>query len=98
MRQGFYERNGCQMFSGEATFIDEQHISVRYADGSCDVLSADKIVIATGSRPYCPSDVDFNHSRIYNSDTILNLTHELAMSLFMVLVLSAVNMHLFSVD
>lgn len=76
MRQGFYERNGCQMFSGEATFIDEQHISVRYADGSCDVLSADKIVIATGSRPYCPSDVDFNHSRIYNSDTILNLTHE----------------------
>ncbi len=76
MRQGFYERNGCQMFSGEATFIDEQHVSVRYADGSCDVLSADKIVIATGSRPYCPSDVDFNHSRIYNSDTILNLTHE----------------------
>ncbi|HGN1707759.1 TPA: Si-specific NAD(P)(+) transhydrogenase [Providencia rettgeri] len=76
MRQGFYERNGCQMFSGEATFIDEQHVSVRYADGSCDVLSADKIVIATGSRPYSPSDVDFNHSRIYNSDTILNLTHE----------------------
>ncbi|EPM5611794.1 Si-specific NAD(P)(+) transhydrogenase [Providencia stuartii] len=76
MRQGFYERNGCQMFSGEATFIDERHASVRYSDGSCDVLSADNIVIATGSRPYCPSDVDFNHSRIYNSDTILNLTHE----------------------
>lgn len=76
MRQGFYERNGCKMFAGEATFIDEQHLSVRYPDGSCDVLSADKIVIATGSRPYSPSDVDFNHSRIYNSDTILNLTHE----------------------
>ncbi|HBO22699.1 MULTISPECIES: Si-specific NAD(P)(+) transhydrogenase [unclassified Providencia] len=76
MRQGFYERNGCHMFSGEATFIDDQHVSVRYTDGSCDVLNADKIIIATGSRPYCPSDVDFNHSRIYNSDTILNLTHE----------------------
>ncbi|UBX50249.1 Si-specific NAD(P)(+) transhydrogenase [Providencia alcalifaciens] len=76
MREGFYERNGCQMFSGEATFVDDQHVSVRYADGSCDVLSADKIIIATGSRPYCPPDVDFTHSRIYNSDTILNLSHE----------------------
>lgn len=76
MRQGFYERNGCHMFSGEAAFIDDQHISVRYSDGSCDVLSADKIIIATGSRPYSPPDVNFNHSRIYNSDTILNLSHE----------------------
>lgn len=76
MREGFYERNGCQMFSGEATFVDDQHVSVRYADGSCDVLSADKIIIATGSRPYCPPDVDFTHSRIYNSDTILSLSHE----------------------
>ncbi|WP_220683305.1 FAD-dependent oxidoreductase, partial [Pseudomonas aeruginosa] len=33
-------------------------------------------IIATGSRPYCPPDVDFSHSRIYNSDTILDLEHE----------------------
>lgn len=76
MRQGFYERNGCSMFSGEASFIDEHRLSVRYADGSCDILSAEKIVIATGSRPYTPPDVDFTHSRIYNSDTILSLSHE----------------------
>nr|WP_314267896.1 Si-specific NAD(P)(+) transhydrogenase [uncultured Moellerella sp.] len=76
MRQGFYERNGCQVFFGEATFIDEHRISVRYQDGSHDVLSGDNIVIATGSRPYTPPDVDFTHSRIYNSDTILELNHE----------------------
>ena len=37
---------------------------------------AKKTAIATGSRPYCPKDIDFNHPRIYNSDTILNLDHE----------------------
>lgn len=26
MRQGFYERNGCNMFAGEASFIDEHTI------------------------------------------------------------------------
>ncbi|KAA8713189.1 Si-specific NAD(P)(+) transhydrogenase [Morganella psychrotolerans] len=76
MRRGFYERNGCTMFYGEAAFTDTGDIRVRYADGSCDILSATHTIIATGSRPYCPPDVDFNHPRIYNSDTILSLTHE----------------------
>ena len=34
------------------------------------------VVIATGSRPYTPSDIDFSHPRIYNSDTILELDHD----------------------
>lgn len=75
MRQGFYERNGCQIFPGEATSSMNNMSLYVNADGSCDILSANNIVIATGSRAYSPSDVDFNHSRIYNSDTILNLTH-----------------------
>ncbi|MGC9459940.1 Si-specific NAD(P)(+) transhydrogenase, partial [Vibrio genomosp. F10] len=33
-------------------------------------------VIATGSRPYQPSDVDFTHQRIYDSDSILSLEHD----------------------
>ncbi|HGJ5876066.1 MAG TPA: Si-specific NAD(P)(+) transhydrogenase [Arsenophonus sp.] len=76
MRQGFYERNGCTMFAGEASFIDEHALKVVYNDGTNETLSAKKIIIATGSRPYCPPDVDFQHSRIYNSDSILTLKHE----------------------
>lgn len=76
MRQGFYERNGCNMFAGEASFIDEHTVKVLYNDGTDDTLYAEKIIIATGSRPYCPPDVDFQHSRIYNSDSILTLNHE----------------------
>src|SRR5262249_43151557 len=30
-------------------------------------------VIATGSRPYRPPDVDFSHPRIFDSDTILGM-------------------------
>jgi NAD(P) transhydrogenase len=76
MRQSFYERNQCQLFSGDASFIDANTISVRYADGTTDRLSAGQIVIACGSRPYRPAEVDFGHPRIYDSDSILQLSHE----------------------
>lgn len=76
MRQGFYERNHCQLFSGDAEFIDANTLSVSYPDGTRDTLTADNIIIACGSRPYHPSGVDFKHPRIYDSDSILQLNHE----------------------
>ena len=42
-------------------------------NGAKTLLSADRIVIATGTRPYHPPDVDFDHPRIFDSDTILDL-------------------------
>ncbi|WP_105903013.1 Si-specific NAD(P)(+) transhydrogenase [Vibrio gangliei] len=76
LRQGFYDRNSCSLLFGQATFTGPNSISVTQADGTSEEYSADKFVIATGSRPYQPDDVDFNHERIYNSDTILNLKHD----------------------
>ncbi|HBS14664.1 MAG TPA: NAD(P)(+) transhydrogenase, partial [Alcanivorax sp.] len=38
-------------------------------------LRTRNILIATGSRPYRPADVDFDHPRIYDSDTILEMKH-----------------------
>jgi NAD(P) transhydrogenase len=32
-------------------------------------------VIATGSRPYQPNDIDFNHKRVFDSDKILTLDY-----------------------
>ena len=40
-----------------------------------ELVTAAEIVIATGSRPYQPADVDFDHPRIYNSDSILSMSH-----------------------
>jgi len=69
MRQSFYDRNHVQLFSGQARFIDEHTISI---DGGEPIRSR-FFVIATGSRPFHPQSVDFDHPRIYDSDTILGL-------------------------
>ncbi|MGV2989783.1 Si-specific NAD(P)(+) transhydrogenase [Vibrio sp. E150_011] len=76
LRQGFYDRNECSLLFGTARFLDEKTLEVTKKDGTIDSYTADKFVIATGSRPYRPSDVDFDHSRIYDSDSILSLEHD----------------------
>ena len=74
-RTGYYARNRIDVFFGTASFSDEQTVEVVCASGVVEKLVAKQIVIATGSRPYRPADVDFHHPRIYDSDTILSLTH-----------------------
>ncbi|TMM45607.1 Si-specific NAD(P)(+) transhydrogenase [Colwellia ponticola] len=75
LRAGFYKRNGVEQILGEASFIDANTLHVLHSDGSVEELSAKQIVIATGSRPYQPDIIDFNHPRIYDSDSILSLKH-----------------------
>ncbi|WP_244190834.1 Si-specific NAD(P)(+) transhydrogenase [Vibrio diabolicus] len=76
LRQGFYDRNSCTLLFGTARFIDNYSIAVMQSDCTEEIYSADKFVIATGSRPYQPNDVDFLHERIYDSDSILSLKHD----------------------
>ncbi|KJY90111.1 pyridine nucleotide transhydrogenase [Vibrio neptunius] len=76
LRQGFYDRNQCSLIFGTARFTDKYTIAVTQADGTEELYSADRFVIATGSRPYQPDDVDFLHERIYDSDSILSLEHD----------------------
>lgn len=75
MRQGFYDRNQVRVLHGHARFIDEHRIEVTGKDGACDVVAADQVVIATGSRPFRPPGIDFSHPRVRDSDTILRLDH-----------------------
>lgn len=74
LRTQFYARNRVDLYTGQAYFLDPNRIEIRGGQSS-DVLSADNIVIATGSRPYKPANVDFSHERIYCSDSILKLSH-----------------------
>lgn len=76
LRSGFYDRNRVELVTGEASFIDANTIQVIKSDGSMEKLTAEKVVIATGSHPYRPDDINFNHPRVYDSDTILSLSHE----------------------
>ncbi|MBA6412573.1 Si-specific NAD(P)(+) transhydrogenase [Parahaliea sp. F7430] len=73
MRSKFYARNNIDLHIGQACFVNEHTLAVRQADGIIEKITAGDIVIATGSRPYRPADVDFDHPRVYDSDTILDL-------------------------
>jgi NAD(P) transhydrogenase len=73
LRTGFYERNRVDVICGRATFVDAHCIEVAAVNGAQHRLRADRIVLATGSRPYRPPDLDFSHPRIVDSDTVLGL-------------------------
>ncbi|MCC5855187.1 MAG: Si-specific NAD(P)(+) transhydrogenase [Idiomarina sp.] len=76
LRSSFYVRNEVTVIHGEANFVDEHHLEIRKPDGSIELLKTKNVVIATGSRPYRPPNVDFSHPRIYDSDTVLSLKHD----------------------
>lgn len=73
MRRGFYDRNHVSVYDGHARFVDPYTIDVEKPNGGRTRLKAKQFVVAVGARPYHPPDVDFNHPRVYDSDTILNL-------------------------
>lgn len=75
LRSGFYNRNRVEHIFGEASFLDAHKIQVLHNDGSVEQITAKQIVIATGSRPYQPDNINFNHPRVYDSDSILSLKH-----------------------
>jgi NAD(P) transhydrogenase len=74
IRRGFYDRNRVRVIHGNARFVDPHTIEVDSPSGARPRLRAAGFIIATGSRPYRPPDVDFAHPRIFDSDTILSLT------------------------
>ena len=73
MRHGFYERNRVRVIHGRGHFVDAHTLMVEGENGSREEITADHMVIATGSRPYRPPFVDFSHPRICDSDTILRV-------------------------
>lgn len=70
LRRGFYERNFVDVIHGWASFVDPHTVAVSSEAGTIS-YTADKFIIATGSRPYHPPDIDFSHERILDSDKVL---------------------------
>lgn len=75
LRFSFYERNRVPLFQGQACFVDAHTIEIEEEKGAKERLVAKYIVIAAGSRPYRPDDVNFNHPRIFDSNTILTMPY-----------------------
>jgi NAD(P) transhydrogenase len=66
-------RNRVTILTGTGSFIDPHLVEVDDGAGRMRTASADKIVIATGTRPARPSSVDFDDRAVIDSDGIVNL-------------------------
>ncbi|MBI5497082.1 MAG: Si-specific NAD(P)(+) transhydrogenase [Deltaproteobacteria bacterium] len=73
VRSTFYERNRVDVLTGRARFVDASSVEIADARGATERVAAKAFVIATGSRPYHPPNVDFRHARVFDSDRILDL-------------------------
>jgi NAD(P) transhydrogenase len=69
-----FRRNGVGMVFGEGEFVDEHTVRVT-EEGDTRDFSAERIVIAVGTRPARPSGVDFDGHTIIDSDSLLQLDH-----------------------
>lgn len=68
-----YQRAGVEYLAGEARLLDPEHLQISHADGTQTRIHAKKCILATGTRPYHPPDVPFDHEVILDSDSILTL-------------------------
>jgi NAD(P) transhydrogenase len=68
-------RHGVALIPGEASFIDSHTLQVEDLGGSSKRISADVIVIASGSRPRRPTNIPFDKKTVLDSTSILNLRH-----------------------
>jgi NAD(P) transhydrogenase len=67
-------RNHVQVLAGIARFVDPHTVAISGAAEQHRV-SAEKIVIATGTRPHRPRTVEFDNKTILDSDGLLLLDH-----------------------
>ncbi len=72
MRRDFYTRNHVKVVFGHARFVGPHEVEVSTSAGERRIR-AKKFLVAVGSRPYRPVDIDFGHPRVRDSDTILKL-------------------------
>src|SRR5262249_29218340 len=64
-------RNHVAMLEGEAHFIDPHTLAIVGRSGGEQPISAEQIVIASGSEPDHPPDVEFNGKTILDSDDVV---------------------------
>ncbi len=67
-------RNGIDLLHGTGRFVDAKTVAVRSHDSDHDqIITADTIVLAVGSHPARPANVEFDDRRVVDSDGILHM-------------------------
>ena len=68
-------RNHVRMLIGTGRFADPHSVIVTAADGTERRVTAEKFVVAVGTRPARPTTVDFDGRTVVDSDQILDMDH-----------------------
>lgn len=66
-------RNQVALFAGTGRFVDAHTVALRESSGEERLLSAEHIVVATGTRPARPDSVAFDGRTVMDSDNVLAL-------------------------
>ena len=67
-------RHGIELVHGLAHLVDPHTVEVTGGEGPRR-LTAEAILIATGSRPFLPSGIPFDDRDVHDSDSILEIDH-----------------------
>ena len=70
-----YLENSIDYLNGTASFENCNTLNVTKNDNSVISIRARKFIIAVGTRPYHPPNVDFDDKYILDSDTVLSLNY-----------------------
>ena len=70
--EGLIRSNKIEIIMGSASFIDRNHLKIMGQTSA--IIEADKIIIATGSKPMDIPSLPCDHKRVFNSTSILEMT------------------------
>jgi NAD(P) transhydrogenase len=68
-----FARNAVETLIGQAKFLDPRTVAVEKAEGGTEIYTADRFLVAVGTRPYRPAHIGFDGENILDSDEILHL-------------------------
>lgn len=68
-------RNGVEYLHGRASFTSPHELELLSVDGARQTLSAETIVLATGTRPRLTPDIPIDHEHILDSDSLLSMIY-----------------------
>lgn len=68
-----FKNHGISIIQGEASFHDAHTLAVKNLNGKIELFHADKIILATGSRPRRPAEIPFDKERVLDSTSIMQL-------------------------
>jgi NAD(P) transhydrogenase len=69
-----FARNGIEVVIGRGQFRDP-HVIDAVGAHATETIAAEKILIATGTRPARPADIEFDRDNVITSDELLSLSH-----------------------